>query len=173
MKKTLIITVLVVLIISIGSIGYRQYVKANETFTDYALTKEKIQINHDHEISVGKLKISNLDANTVSNELTINMDMTILKNKGSKYEFEKNLDGAFNLFVDDLYDTSSGKYELKNSKYKTTSETYDKYEAHLSFSTKLDNIKGKHKLELVYLDRNGHKLKKLYLPIRVDGGKIV
>ena len=40
-------------------------------------------------------------------------------------------------------------------------------------ATKLDNIKGKHKLELVYLDRNGHKLKKLYLPIRVDGGKIV
>lgn len=62
---------------------------------------------------------------------------------------------------------------MKNSKYKTASETYDKYEARLSFSTNLDNIKGKHKLEVVYLDRNGHKLKKLYLPIRVDGGKIV
>ena len=173
MKKTLIITVLVVLFLSIGSVGYHQYVKANEKFTDYELKKEEIQLNHNHEISVGKLKISNLDAHTVSNEITINMDMTILKNRGSKYEFEKNLDGAFILLVDDLYDTSSGKYELKNSKYKTTSETYDKYEAHLSFSTKLDNIKGKHKLELVYLDRNGHKLKKLYLPIRVDGGKIV
>ncbi len=173
MKKTLIITVLVVLFLCIGSVGYHQYVKANEKFTDYELKKEEIQLNHNHEISVGKLKISNLDAHTVSNEITINMDMTILKNRGSKYEFEKNLDGAFILLVDDLYDTSSGKYELKNSKYKTASVTYDKYEAHLRFSTNLDNIKGKHKLEVVYLDRNGHKLKKLYLPIRVDGGKIV
>ncbi|MEB6196618.1 hypothetical protein [Mammaliicoccus sciuri] len=95
MKKTLIITVLVVLFISIDSIGYRQYVKANEKFTDYELKKEEIQLNHNHEISVGKLKISNLDAHTVSNEITIDMDMAILKNKGSKYEFEKKLRWSF------------------------------------------------------------------------------
>lgn len=35
MKKTLIITFLVVLFLSIGSVGYHQYVKANEKFTDY------------------------------------------------------------------------------------------------------------------------------------------
>ncbi|MDT3995322.1 hypothetical protein RPO40_09745 [Mammaliicoccus fleurettii] len=52
-------------------------------------------------------------------------------------------------------------------------DKHNVYEGRVTFRYMPLDPDGDNDLELSYLDRNVHKLKKLYLPIKVDGGKIV
>ncbi|PTI29601.1 hypothetical protein BU072_07080 [Mammaliicoccus vitulinus] len=175
-NKIILVATLIVLVVLI-TLGCIQYHKVNAEYQDYYFTEEKIILNHKHNISVGTMEFSNLSYDVKGKEMFVSMDVKIKKTADYKDKFYNNFDASLFLRVNDEVLQQTDDFKLKNGKTLTPDRAYfnkhSAYEGRMTFSYMPIDLNGEHDLELAYLDRDGHKLKKLYLPIKVDGGKIV
>ncbi|MEB7724491.1 hypothetical protein [Mammaliicoccus fleurettii] len=177
MKNKVILLSVIIVFVVLVTLGCIQYHKVNAEFQDYELKEEKIKLNQSHDISVGTMQFSNLSYKIKEKEIMVSADIKIVKKKDYPDQYYNNIDANLFLRVNNEILQQSDEFKLKSGKRIMPDRSYfDKhnvYEGRVTFRYMPLDSDGDNDLELSYLDRNGHKLKKLYFPIKVDGGKIV
>lgn len=177
MKNKVILLSVIIVFVVLFTLGSIQYHKVNAEFQDYKLKEEKIKLNQSHDISFGTMQFSNLSYKIKEKEILVSADIKIVKKKDYPDKYYNNIDASLFLRVNDEILQQSDEFKFKNGKRVRPDQSYfDKhnvYKGRVTFRYMPIDPNGENDLQLSYLDRNGHKLKKLYLPIRVDGDKIV
>lgn len=160
-----------------ASLWFWRYTKVNDKFQDYELNEEKIKQGEKYDISVGEITFNHVDLKVNGNEVIVTVDIEILKNRDYKDIFYNNMDANLYLQKEEFLIINAESFKMKNGKNESPSRPYfDKHQSYKGsaiFKYEIENDNEMSDLEIAYLDRNGHKLKKLYFPFKVDDGKIV
>ncbi|WP_239704115.1 MULTISPECIES: hypothetical protein [unclassified Mammaliicoccus] len=175
-NKVILLSSLIVFVVLV-ILGFIQYRKVNAEFQDYEFKEEKIKLNQTHNITFGTMKFSNLSYKVKDKEIFLSADIKVVKKDDYPDKYYNNIDASLFLRVNDEILQQSDEFKTKKGKRLVPDRPYfDKhnvYEGHVTFRYTPIDPDGENDLELAYLDRNGHKLKKLYLPVIIDDGRIV
>lgn len=177
MKRQFKLLIMVIILIGISILGYWRYTKVNEKFQDFKLTEEKIQFNHKHTISVGDIEFKDVKVETKDKEILLSMGIKILKSSQFKDSYHKNMNSNFYARSNEQIINQTDEFRNSKGEHKGPDKDYFKknkeYNGEVKFRILSLNPQGKNEIEIVYMDYDGHKVKKLYYPIKIENGKII